>query len=174
MNLVAELLQLTIPAGLVLLGMYLAIKAMLERDFRKQQQEIRHQYSETVIPIRLQAYERMTLFLERISPNNLLLRMGGQELTALDLQQLLLREIRDEYNHNLSQQVYMSQASWDQIVQAMNEVVALINQAASEVMPDAPALDLSKKIFEQVIQQNNQPVALALKVIKEEIQQTFL
>jgi hypothetical protein len=174
MNLLVELLQLIIPAGLVLIGMYLAIKMMLERDFQKQQHEIRNQYSETVIPIRLQAYERMTLFLERISPNNLLLRMGGQELTALDLQQMLLREIRDEYNHNLSQQVYMSQASWDQIVQAMNEVVALINQAASEVNPDAPALDLSKKIFEQVIQQNNQPVALALKVIKEEIQQTFL
>jgi len=174
MDIISELFKLIIPAGLVLYGMFLTVKLMLEREVRQQHVELRNRYADSVIPLRLQAYERMALFLERISPNNLLLRLGGQALTALELQQLLLREIREEYTHNLSQQVYMSQAVWEQIQSAMNQVTALVNQAAGEIAPEAPALDLSKRIFDHVIQQEAQPTAPALRAVKDEIQQTFL
>ena len=174
MSVIAELLKLLIPAGLVLYGMYLTVRVMIDREFRQKQEEVRSRNSEAVTPIRLQAYERMALFLERISPNNLLLRLANGAPTALDLQQLLLRDIREEFNHNLSQQIYMSQPTWDLITSAMNEVMALINQAAAEVPPEAPAIDLSKRIFDKVIQQNAQPVGPALRAVKEEVQQTFM
>lgn len=174
MELIADLLKLIIPATLVLYGMYLTVKLLLEREAERYRNDSKTEYLKTVIPIRLQAYERMTLFLERISPNNLLVRLNGSATTVLDFQQLLLQEVRDEYNHNLSQQVYMSQQAWEQIQTAMNEVVTLINQASGDTLPDAPALELSKKIFERIIQQNLQPTANALRSIKEEIQQQFL
>ncbi|GAB4023488.1 DUF7935 family protein [Spirosoma koreense] len=174
MDLLSDFLKLIVPAALVLYGMYLTVKLLLEREADRHQYEVKNRYTESVVPIRLQAYERMVLFLERISPNNLLLRLGGSSTTVLELQQRLLQEIRDEYNHNLSQQVYMSQAVWDEIQSAMNEVMVLINQASGDTRPDAPALDLSKRIFERIIQKERQPTSNALKAVKEEIQAMFM
>lgn len=174
MAVLGDLVKLLVPAALVLYGMYLTVKLLLQREADRHHNEVKQRYTETVVPIRLQAYERMVLFLERISPNHLLLRLGGQADTALDLQQLLLRDIRDEYNHNLSQQVYMSQGVWDQIQSAMNDVTTLINQASGDVRPDAPALDLSKRIFERIIQRDRQPTTDALRAVKDEIQQLFM
>ncbi|GAA4457576.1 hypothetical protein GCM10023189_28550 [Nibrella saemangeumensis] len=174
MELLSELLKLVIPAGLVLYGMYLTVKLLLERDADRYRYEVQNRYTEAVIPIRLQAYERMVLFLERISPNNLLPRLGNSATTALEFQQLLLQEIREEFNHNLSQQVYMSQHAWDHIQLALNEVMSLVNQAAANVAADAAPIELSKKIFGQIIDQGQQPTAEALRVVKSEIQVMFM
>ena len=174
MDLLSDFLKLIVPAGLVLYGMYLTVKLLLEREADRHRYDVQAKYTESVVPIRLQAYERMVLFLERISPNNLLLRLGGSSTTVLEFQQRLLQEIRDEYNHNLSQQVYMSQKVWDQIQAAMNEVAVLINQASGDTRPDAPALELSKRIFERIIQKDRQPTADALRAVKEEIQAMFM
>ncbi|MBD2701783.1 hypothetical protein IC229_14120 [Spirosoma sp. BT702] len=174
MDLISDFLKLLVPAGLVLYGMYLTVKLLLEREADRHRYDVQGRYTESVVPIRLQAYERMVLFLERISPNNLLLRLGGSSTTVLELQQRLLQEIREEYNHNLSQQVYMSQAVWDQIQGAMNEVMTLINQASGDTRPDAPALELSKRIFERIIQKDKLPTADAIKSVKEEIQAMFM
>lgn len=174
MELTGELLKLIIPAALVLYGMYITVKLLLEREADRHRYDVQGRYTEAVVPIRLQAYERMVLFLERISPNNLLLRLNGSATTTLEFQQRLLQEIRDEYNHNLSQQVYMTQNAWDYVQAAMNDVSTLINQASADVHPDAPSLDLSKKIFERIIQRDRQPIAEALKVVKAEIQEMFM
>ena len=174
MDLLSDFLKLIVPAALVLYGMYLTVKLLLQREADRHQYEVKNRYTETVVPIRLQAYERMVLFLERISPNNLLLRLSGSSTTVLEFQQRLLQEIRDEYNHNLSQQVYMSQDVWDQIQAAMNEVMTLINQASAGTQPDEPALNLSKRIFERIIQKDRQPTSEALKAVKQEIQTMFM
>ena len=140
----------------------------------EKQLENRSKKLEITLPIRLQAYERMCLFLERISPNNLIVRLNGSATQAIEFQQILMHEVREEFNHNLSQQVYMSHEAWEKIRGAQQEVITLINQAASEVAPDAPPLDLAKKIFEKIIQENRNPTASALKFVKEEIQQEFI
>ena len=174
MELLSDFVKLIVPAGLVLYGMYLTVKLLLEREADRHRHDVKARYTDTVVPVRLQAYERMVLFLERISPNNLLLRLGGSSTTVLEFQQRLLQEIRDEYNHNLSQQVYMSQAVWDQIQAAMNDVTTLINQASGDTRPDAPAFDLSKRIFERIIEKDRLPTTNALKAVKEEIQAMFM
>jgi hypothetical protein len=174
MEILPDLLKLIVPGGLVLWGMYLTTKLLLEREADRHRHDVQARYTETVVPVRLQAFERIVLFLERISPNNLLLRLGNTELTARELQQRLLQEIRDEYNHNLSQQVYMTQATWDQVQGAMTAVVTIINQAGGEVQPDAPAIELAKQIFERVIREEQQPTATAIRTAKAEIQAMFL
>ena len=174
MELLTELLKILIPAAAVLYGMYLTIQTFLQKQFEQKQLEVKQKNAEIITPLRLQAYERMTLFLERITPNNLLLRLGNNGLHVLDFQQLLLHEIREEFNHNLSQQVYISHEAWEKIRQAMNEVVALLNTSASDLSTGAPAIDLSKKVFEKVIVENKQPTTDALKFLKEEIQTMFI
>ncbi|MGA0558843.1 hypothetical protein ACO2Q8_19455 [Larkinella sp. VNQ87] len=174
MEVIAELVKLIVPAGLVLYGMFVTVRLMLEREAEKQRVEVKNRYASEVTPLRLQAYERMVLFLERITPSNLLLRLSGQAAVALEFQQVLLRDIREEYNHNVSQQIYMSQPVWEAVQNAMNEVVVLINESASEVAPEAPALDLSKKIFDNIIQKEVQPTAAGLKAVKDEVQAVFL
>jgi len=156
-QLITELLKILIPAAAVLYGMYLTVQAFLQKQFEQKQLEIKQKNVEIITPLRLQAYERMTLFLERITPNNLLLRLGSNGAEVADYQRLILHEIREEFNHNLSQQIYISHDAWEKTRQAMNEIVALINTSAAELSPDAPAINLSKKIFEKIITENKQP-----------------
>jgi len=167
------LLTVILLGAVIVFGVYLIITTVAEKVFEKQKWDLRAKYTEISLPLRLQAYERMCLFLERISPNNLLLRLVPSAMNALELQQILLNDIREEYNHNVAQQMYMSIHAWDQINYAMNEVVADINKASTEVSPEAPASDLAKKIFAHVIQKEIQPVSHALKVLKEEIREIF-
>lgn len=154
-------------------GIYLTISTIADKIFEKQKWEIRGKNIEITLPLRLQAYERMCIFLERITPNNLLLRVVPMVGSALELQQVLLKEIRDEYNHNVAQQLYMSPHAWEQLTNAMNETVAVINQASQEVSAEAPAAELAKKIFAAVIGQEKQPVYHAVQVLKEEIRTLF-
>lgn len=174
MALITELLKILIPAAAIIYGMYLTVQTFLQKQFEQKQLEIKLKNAELVTPLRLQAYERMTLFLERITPNILLVRLGNNGMQVLDFQQLLLKEIREEFNHNLSQQVYLSHEAWEKTRQAMNEIIALINTSSAGLATDAPAIDLSKKIFEHVIIENKQPTTEALKFLKEEIQTLFM
>jgi hypothetical protein len=174
MQSITELLKILIPAAAVLYGMYLTIQTFLQRQFEQKQLELKQKNAEIITPLRLQAYERMTLFLERITPNNLLLRLSSNGIEVSDYQQVILYEVREEFSHNLSQQIYVSHEAWEKIRQAMNEVVALINTSATEVSSNTPALNLSKKIFEKVITENKQPTTEALKFLKEEVQEMFL
>lgn len=174
MEIVTDLLKILLPSALVLYAMYLTVTAFLKKQFDEKQLEQRRKQVEVALPIRLQAYERMCLFLERISPNNLIVRMNGTATRAIEFQQILMQEVREEFNHNLSQQVYMSHEVWEQIRGAQQEVITLINQAAVEVAPDATPLELSKKIFEKIIQENRNPTMNALKLVKAEIQREFM
>jgi hypothetical protein len=174
MEIFVELIKIVLPAGLVLWGMYLTVSGFLKKELVQKDLDIKADYAKTLLPIRLQAYERMTLFLERISPNNLLLRLNGTATTAREFQQVLNTEIRDEYSHNLSQQIYMSHEAWESVSNAREQVLILVNTAASEVPSDASAMDLAKKIFEKVIEQNTNPTEAALRLLKEEVRREFM
>ncbi len=163
-----------LAVGLVLtLALGVMLNSVADKFLEKQRTDNRSKNVEITLPLRLQAYERMCLFLERITPNNLLLRTAPMATSALELQQIVLHEIREEYNHNVAQQLYISTHAWEQIVNAMNETVAVVNQAAAEVNAEAPAPDLAKKIFSHVIEKEIQPSTHALKVLKEEIRNVF-
>lgn len=174
MQIIADVLKITIPAALVLYAMYATISTFVRKSFAEQQIDLKRKNAETVLPIRLQAYERMSLFLERINPNSLIMRLNGTANSAIEFQQMLLKDLRDEFNHNLSQQVYMSHQAWERIRAAQQEVITLVNQAAAEVKADEAPIELSKKIFEKVVQENRNPTADALQFIKAEIQREFM
>ena len=173
MELITDLIKVILPSGLVLWAMYLTVSSFIKKDLVQKELDLKAETIKTLLPIRLQAYERMALFLERISPNNLLIRLNGRTGSMVEFQQLMLAEIREEFSHNLSQQVYMSDEAWTVVKNAMNETVALINLSARDLAPNAPALELSKRIFEVIIEKNVNPSDEALKMVKAEMRENF-
>ncbi|MES2731506.1 MAG: hypothetical protein V4714_07145 [Bacteroidota bacterium] len=168
-----DFVYILLPSAIVLYAMYLTVKAFLDKDLALRVVEIKGRNTEIVLPIRLQAYERMCLFLERIAPNNLLLRLNDNAFSARDFQQVLLSEIREEYSHNLSQQVYMSDLAWGAIKGAMEEVIMLINTSSANLPAEAGSLDLARAVFDNIMTLDLDPTGKALKVVKDEIRQVF-
>lgn len=169
MEILSDFFKIVLPALLVLIGIYISMDALLRRQLEKYVLEMRSRNSEIILPIRMQAFERMALFLERISPQNLILRVNQSGMTSGELQAILLREIREEFSHNLSQQVYMSQGTWALIRNAMEDMVSIINTCSQEVNPESPSIDLARSIFERMIQQGSDSVQTAMAELKSEL-----
>jgi hypothetical protein len=170
-----EILKYLIPSVVVFATSYFSIYLFLNNETKKKQFEIKSASMETILPIKLQAYERLVLFLERISPNSLILRVHQSGNTALYFQTALINTIREEFEHNLSQQLYISSSAWELVKNAKEEVVSIINTAAAKLSENelASSEDLSRKIFEITIQMEKVPTATALEKLKTEIRQIF-
>jgi hypothetical protein len=125
------------------------------------------------IGVTLQAYERMMLFLERINPANLVPRVMMQGLTAGKLQTLLLQNIREEYEHNMSQQLFVYSQSWELIKSAKEEVISLVNNAASKVKSEDDAGLLAKEILLSGFQGKTDPVEKAELNLKKDLKDIF-
>lgn len=173
MELIRQLIPLVVPAALVLYGMYITVKSLMAKEYKQLLLNTKNKYTEVTLPLRLQAYERMALFLERIEISNLLGRTNYHNLSILEVQQVLLEEIRNEYNHNLSQQIYLSSDLWVRIMQAKEHTISLINHTAAEVQKEEKA-DLNLYI-ENLLTTNlkDEVVFQTLKVLKDEVQVLF-
>jgi hypothetical protein len=173
MDYIADLLKILLPAGIVLYGMYLVVLSFLSKDREKMLVELKTQNSQTILPIRLQAAERLCLLLERITPNNLVRRANPGIYTAGELHSFLLEEIREEFNHNFSQQVYFSEETWEAVKRAIEEVTTMINFSRQMLEAEASGIDLAKAIFAQSLEKKNDAIAYALKQVKSEVSLYF-
>jgi maltodextrin utilization protein YvdJ len=118
-------------------------------------------------PIRMQAYERMTLFLERIAPGNLLVRIKPYKGQKEDYAALLTRTIEQEFEHNLAQQIYVSEECWNVIKASKNATINNIRKtAAREEIKTAD--ELRKHILNSLLEQQP-PSDTALAYIKKEV-----
>ncbi|HEY4655157.1 MAG TPA: hypothetical protein VIH22_11625 [Cyclobacteriaceae bacterium] len=173
MDALIEFIKILVPASLVLYAAYLLVRSFLQREVELRRLKVRGRSIETVLPNRLQAYERMTLYLERMAPQNLLVRLNTSSMPAREFHQLLLNEIRNEYNHNVSQQVYMSERVWELVKSAKEDLIVTINDAASSMTGESTSIDLSRKIFERMLSKDADPIGHAISELKREIQQVF-
>ncbi|MEO9477405.1 MAG: hypothetical protein ABJG41_17805 [Cyclobacteriaceae bacterium] len=173
MEMVYDLLKITLPALIVLYAVLMVVRSIMQKQLDEYSMSIRQKNQEVVTPIRLQAYERVCLLLERISPNNVIPRLNHPEMTSKDLQGALVAEIRSEYNHNLSQQVYMSDDAWSFVSGAVEQLISLINEAGNEVKADAPSIELARAIFEKSMKNEQDTIKGAIRFLKEEIKDVF-
>lgn len=164
-----NILMITLPALLVMITAWLVIRHMLRDDQDRRRQELLLQTMKTITPVRLQAYERAVLFLERISPESLILRTVRPEMTAQQLQAALVTSIRSEYEHNLSQQIYMSNEAWEMVKNARGTIVRMINSVASQLPPTATGDELSRLLLEEVMDMDTEPCRTAINFVKAEI-----
>lgn len=165
---ILEILKYTLPAIIVLLASYLLIRLMIRNDAARRNQEILLQNQKTITPVRLQAYERAILLLERISLESLIMRVNKQGMTSKQLQSEMLSAIRAEFEHNLSQQIYMSPQAWEVIRNARINTVKLINTASGKIKPDSPSIELSTFLLEKVIEMEKPPTQVAIDFVKQE------
>jgi len=164
-----DILKITIPALIVFLTAWVLLRNLMKNEEGRRKQELILQNSRNVVPIKLQAYERIILFLERISLESLLLRISTSEMTVSQLQSALLTTIRSEFEHNLSQQIYMSPQAWEVVKNARSNMIRMINSEAEELSGTSPAIDLSKKLLEKVMELESEPTRAAIDFIKAEV-----
>jgi len=164
-----ELLKIFLPALLVMLTAWLVIRSMLRDDQERRRQDLLLQTVKTITPVRLQAYERVVLFLERITPESLIMRTARPDMTAQQLQSALVTGVRSEYEHNLSQQIYMTGEAWEMVKNARGTVVRLVNSVASQLPPNATGEELSRKLLEEVMEMDTEPTKSAIAYIKAEL-----
>lgn len=140
--------------GILIAGIvYLLVEKFLRNDTLRREIEVRRINSSQTIPQRLGAYERMALFLERIKPTALARRISAQS-TAKNYEVLLIQTIQSEWEHNLSQQIYINPETWKIIYSAKNATQNFIRECVMDVGPEATAQELQEQIIQKSISEN--------------------
>lgn len=170
---VTEILMCTLPALFVFLATYLVLSKMLNNERRRMQAEAAMNNQKYITPIRLQAYERMVLLLERISPQSLIMRTQRPNITNQELQSALLKTIRSEFEHNMAHQLYISDKAWEMVRMAKEDCIKFINQTALQTKPDDNSLQLCKLVLEKLLDRDLDPTTKAINYLKEEIRTLF-
>ena len=169
MEYLIDIIKIVVPALLVLLTAWMILRNMIKNDQEKRRQEIILQGARSVTPIKLQAYERIVLFLERISLESMLVRINTPGMTAVQLHSALLTNIRSEFEHNLSQQIYMSPQAWEIVRNARSNMIKIINADFEKMPQTANSMDLSKKLLETIMELEKEPTKAAIDYIKNEV-----
>jgi hypothetical protein len=168
-----ELLKYTIPSLVVLATAYYLLKMFLDKETEKTQMQMRLDVQKISLPIRMQAYERLVLLLERIEPAGLLVRANLPGMNASQLQSALIQTIRSEFEHNLSQQLYVSTKAWEMVRNAREETIKRINTSAMKLTPEATSTDLASLILINDIDAEQSAVKGALDLLKSEARNNF-
>ena len=142
-----EILKYSVPALCVLLATWIVMHKFYKSEAEKRLWELKRLSQKEISPLRMRAYERLSLLLERTTPEHMLLELNLGEMTILQVQQHLMRTIRMEYDHNLSQQIYVSNQVWDAIIASRDQMVAFINTMAQQMPPESTALDYAKVLI---------------------------
>jgi hypothetical protein len=168
------LLEILMPMVFVGLVAYFIIKQYLDYEKDRQNIEIERSRQEIVFPARMQAYERIILFLERSTPESLIRRVLKSSTSARLFHSELIATVRSEFDHNLSQQVYMTPEAWNMVKTATEETLRLVNVAASSLPETAASTDLAESILKISMQIKKLPGQIAIEHIKKEFSNYFL
>ena len=167
-NYLFDILKLTVSGLLVVLSAFYMARPYLERFEKHQLIGLKQSFNKETLLLRLQAYERLALFIDRINPVNLLVRLNDQSYSAGELHYLIVKEIRNEYQHNITQQIYVSNTSWEIVKRVKNDTVSLFNNALKALPPQANSLEFGKLVLEQISRMENSPYDIASVLIHDE------
>jgi hypothetical protein len=158
--------------GVVWIAFYL-IKPYFDRSEQIQLLEFKKSVSNQTLPLRLQAYERLVLFIERANPANMLIRLNAGEYSAAELNSIIISEIRNEYQHNVTQQIYVSSRAWAVIKRVREDTLNTVTKAFKSLPPDASGLDLGKTILVQLSQVEDNPYEIGIELIRKDLEDLF-
>ncbi|MBE15781.1 MAG: hypothetical protein ABNH00_08105 [Dokdonia sp.] len=156
-----------LPAVIVALIAYYFFSQYTKNEEGRRRFLLHKDSQATALPLRLQAYERLTLFLERIAPGNLLLRVKPYNDNKDDYEALLLQTINQEFEHNLTQQVYVTEECWNVIRTAKSATVSIIRKTSMN-----EKVTTSDKLRETILRDlmdNQAPSDAGLSYIKQEV-----
>lgn len=168
-----DILKYTIAGlGIVWIAFYL-IKPYLDRGERLQLIELKKAISTQTLPLRLQAYERVVLFIERVNPGNMLIRLNGPAYSATELHSIVVEEIRNEYQHNITQQIYVSARAWAVVKRVKDDTLGIVNNSIKGLPENASGLDYSKVILMELSQLEDNPYDIGAGLIRKDVEELF-
>jgi hypothetical protein len=161
-------------AGMAIFGAaYYILKPQINTAEKFQLLEFRKSLTSQTLPLRLQAYERVVLFVERVNPANMLIRLNGPLFSASELHSLVVNEIRDEYQHNVTQQIYVSSRAWGVLRRVKDDTLGIVTNAVKGLPEGASGMDLSRLILMHLSHLEDNPYDIALAVIRQDMDEFF-
>jgi len=173
MDWIRDVLIIILPGGIILATVYFLMKQFFDGQEKLKRIELRKESAKAITPQQMQAYERMILLMERIHPENMVMRIQQPGMNARILQSQLLKAVREEFEHNMAQQLYVSSEAWALVKRAKEETVRLINIAASQCKSDDEGMELSKHLLNMTTQLEKIPTEVAAEGIKREFRSRF-
>lgn len=170
-NKIIELASYTLPALITGGTAFVLFTKFFNNEENRRRFELLKENQKQSLPLRLQAYERVVLFLERINPVQLLLRVQPNGLDPKSYATLLIHSIQTEYEHNITQQVYISNEGWEAVLKAKNSIMNIVtSKSVTEGITTAEAMQ--KAIFEDVAQ-DEVATDIAIAMLKNELKRVF-
>lgn len=173
MNSFWEILKIILPALAVFASAFFLVKSFLDNENKKREAELRRSAAQIITPIRLQAYERVIIFLERLHPTSLALRVNKGGMSSEQLHAELIKTIKGEYEHNISQQIYVSSTAWELVKTAKEETIKIVNLSSQKVQGASKSSDLAQVIIQLAGSVDRLPSQIALEYVKKEVAQMF-
>jgi hypothetical protein len=168
-----DILKFTLAGlGVVWLAFYL-IRPYLDRSENLQMVELKRTISGQTLPLRLQAYERVVLFVDRVNPGNMLIRLNATAYSAAELHNRMVNEIREEYQHNVTQQIYVSARAWAVVKRVKDDTLSIANNVIKGIPADASGLDFSRVLLAHLAQLEDNPYDIALNLIRQDMEGFF-
>ncbi|WP_075603600.1 DUF7935 family protein [Saccharicrinis aurantiacus] len=165
-----DIINWLLPSLIVLIVTLVLVRWFLKAETQRRKQEFLLMRNKDLLPIKMSAYERVTLFLERISAESIVMREQSKAVTSKDFQSVLLGSIRTEYEHNMAMQVHISPDTWHLVKNAKEEMIRTINISATMVEPEHSSMGLAKTILEQFPNTTSYHFKKALDGLKADVQ----
>ena len=162
-----EILAYTLPSIITGALAYYFFNAHTKNEEGRRRFLIHKEAQKNALPLRLQAYERLTLFLERINPAKLLIRLAPHSSDKNDYKDYLVSQIEAEFEHNLTQQIYISAESWNIVTTAKNATIQLIRKIAAD-----PAVTNAQELREKILGalfDRQSPSSIGIDQLKNEV-----
>lgn len=168
-----EIIKYTLPAIIVMITVYIVLHSMLSNEAKKRSYELAKKNQDTITPIRLRAYERIMLLLERTAPATMVVNTIQPGMQCIDFQQLLIQNIRKEFEHNYAQQIYVSNQLWEAVGITRNNLIKLVNTTAAHFNPSDNASQMAESIIRIYAETEETPTSIAKALLKAEINHQF-
>ena len=172
-NYLLDILKYTVAGiGIIYIAFYL-FKPYLDKGQNLQALELKKAISGQTLPLRLQAYERLILFIDRINPSNLLIRLNGNGYSAAELHSIILTEVRTEYQHNVTQQIYVSSQAWSVVKRTKDDTINLVNNAIKAIPENATGLDFGRVLLTHLSKLEEDPYDIATNLVRKDLEHIF-
>ncbi|MBI1182847.1 hypothetical protein GC194_01155 [bacterium] len=168
MDILAELLKISIPAVVVAVTVVIIISRFFNNQLQMKSKELALQNRQISLPLRFQALERLVLLMERISIGNMLLRISATEMSVVEYKLELMQHVTHEFEHNLSQQLYVSNGTWQKIEEAKQYVLSTINATAESMDQNLEAQALIDALIFHITSTEITPAMEAIYLLKKE------
>ena len=162
-----------VPAVVVGVVSYVLINRFLEAEKGRHIMEIKREAVKFSIPVKMQAYERMILLLERLDPVKSVNRVIKPGMTSRELQKKVLADIRNEFEHNITQQLYISRIAWEEVKKARDEAMKLLAITITRTPDHGDAIEYTKVLIQVIAEVNFSSTASAIEVIRHEAKKIF-